>query len=318
MRKNFVTEVAKQSGIEQADLLEKDLILHQILTDLSQDEFFSNNFVFKGGTCLTKCYLGYYRFSEDIDFTWKDQAVFKGKSQSQIRRTLSKIIDETGAIFEAIANKRGLDFKCDKQNKHYVELGGSNKMCTFKMWYHSETLNVESFMKIQMNFVERLHFAPQKGTLSALPCKKSDELSFLFPEYSEYFQTISLEVYDIREILCEKVRSILTRKGFKARDFLDVYLICKKYDLKIEDLLEPIADKIRFVLDIYQKYQENFEAKTAVFATESFKWGEEKRFLLQDIDGKEFDKFLDNFMPFLKKSHQKSATLSGHHLKSDA
>jgi predicted nucleotidyltransferase component of viral defense system len=54
MRKDFVTEVARQSGVEQADLLEKDLILHQILADLSQDEFFSNNFVFKGGTCLTK------------------------------------------------------------------------------------------------------------------------------------------------------------------------------------------------------------------------------------------------------------------------
>ena len=60
MRKDFVTEVARQNGVEQADFLEKDLILHQILTDLSQDEFFSNNFVFKGGTCLTKCYLGYY------------------------------------------------------------------------------------------------------------------------------------------------------------------------------------------------------------------------------------------------------------------
>ncbi len=305
MRKDFVTEVAKQSGIEQADLLEKDLILHQILTALSQDEFFSNNFVFKGGTCLTKCYLGYYRFSEDIDFTWKDQTVFEDKSQSQIRRTLSKTINETGAIFEAIANKHVLDFKCDKQNKHYVELGGSNKMCTFKLWYHAETLNVESFMKIQMNFVERLHFAPQKGMLSALSCKKSDELSFLFPEYAEYFQTTSLYIYDTREILCEKVRSILTREGFKARDFLDVYLLCKKYNLKLEDLFEPIVDKIRFVLGIYQKYKENFEAKKAVFALEPFRWGEEKRLLLQEIDGKEFDKFLGNFQPFLKKVIEK-------------
>ena len=46
MRADFVTEVARQNGIEQVDLIEKDLILHQILTDLSQNEFFSNNFVF--------------------------------------------------------------------------------------------------------------------------------------------------------------------------------------------------------------------------------------------------------------------------------
>jgi predicted nucleotidyltransferase component of viral defense system len=305
MRRDFVTEVAKQSGIEQADLLEKDLILHQMLTDLSQNEFFSNNFVFKGGTCLTKCYLGYYRFSEDIDFTWKEQAVFEGKTQMDVRRLLSGTIDKVGLIFEEIAKKRTLDFKCEKQNRHYVELGGSNKICTFKIWYQAETLNVESFVKVQMNFVERLIFAPQKGKLNALKCGQSDELSFLFPEYAEYCLPISLYVYDVQEILCEKVRSILTREGFKARDFLDVYLICKKYDLKLEDLLEPIVDKIRFALGIYQKYKENFETKKAVVASEPFRWGEEKRLLLQEIDGQEFDKFLNNFQPFLKKVIEK-------------
>jgi predicted nucleotidyltransferase component of viral defense system len=305
MRKDFVNEVAKQNGVEQPDLLEKDLILHQILTDLSQNEFFSNNFIFKGGTCLTKGYLGYYRFSEDIDFTWKDQAVFEDKSQMKIRRLLSETIDKVGVIFEEIAKKRELDFRCDKQNKHYVELGGSNKMCTFKIWYHAETLNTESFMKVQMNFVEKLHFAPQKGKLSALPCEQSEELAFLFPECSEYFQTIDMYVYDTREILCEKVRSILTRAGFKARDFLDVYLICKKYDLALEELLEPTVDKVRFVLGIYKKYQENFEAKKAVLASEPFRWGEEKRLLLQAIDEEEFAKFLDNFKLFLKKVIEK-------------
>jgi len=300
MRKDFVAVVAKQNAIEQTDMLEKDLILHQILTDLSQSEFFLNNFIFKGGTCLTKCYLGYYRFSEDIDFTWKNQTIFEDKSQMQIRRLLSETIDKVGLIFEGIAKKRALDFKCDKQDRHYVELGGSNKICTFKIWYHAETLNVESFVKVQMNFVEKLCFTPQKGTLSALPCKENDELLFLFPEYAEYFQTINLWVYNTREIICEKVRSILTREGFKARDFLDVYLICKKYNLKLEDLREPIIDKVSFVLGIYQKYQENFEAKKTVLASETFRGGEEKRLLLQEIDAEEFDKFLSSFQPFLK------------------
>ncbi|NLB76573.1 MAG: nucleotidyl transferase AbiEii/AbiGii toxin family protein, partial [Crenarchaeota archaeon] len=295
MRADFVTEVARQNGIEQVDLIEKDLILHQILTDLSQNEFFSNNFVFKGGTCLTKCYLGYYRFSEDIDFTWKDQAVFECKSQMNIRRLLSEVIDKAGGIFEGVAKKRVLDFKCEKHNRHYVELGGSNKMCTFKIWYHAETLNVESFVKVQMNFVEKLIFAPQKSKLSALQCKQSSELSFLFPEYSEYCQTISFNVYDTREILCEKVRSILTREGFKARDFLDVYLICKKYGLNLEDLVGPVVAKICFVLGIYKKYQENFEAKKTMLASEPFRWGEEKRLLLHKIDGEEFDEFLGQF-----------------------
>ena len=74
MRADFVNEVARTLEIKRTDLIEKDLILHQILTDLSQVKFFADAFLFKGGTSLIKCYFGYVRFSEDIDFTWKDQS----------------------------------------------------------------------------------------------------------------------------------------------------------------------------------------------------------------------------------------------------
>ncbi len=94
-RADFVNGLSQRLNIQRRDLIEKDVILHQLLLDLSEDEFFSANFVFKGGTCLIKCYFGYKRFSEDIDFTWKNQSVFQGVSQRQIRRRLSDTIDRT-------------------------------------------------------------------------------------------------------------------------------------------------------------------------------------------------------------------------------
>lgn len=57
MRKDFVNEVARSHKLKRADLIEKDLILHQVLLDLSKNKFFHDNFAFKGGTCLAKCYL---------------------------------------------------------------------------------------------------------------------------------------------------------------------------------------------------------------------------------------------------------------------
>ena len=147
MRKDFVNEVAKVQHVKRTDLIEKDLILHQVLFDLSKNPLFRENFAFKGGTCLSKCYLDYFRFSEDIDFTWKNQKIFEAKSQKQIRKHLSKIIDDIGEVFEQIAKKRGLDFKCEKANRNYVELGGGNKTCTFKVWYESEVLRRKSFLK---------------------------------------------------------------------------------------------------------------------------------------------------------------------------
>ena len=261
MRKDFVNEVGRIYKIERSDLIEKDLILHQILLDLSKDGFFSESFTFKGGTCLIKHYLGYYRFSEDLDFTWQDQKLFNGKSQNEIRRCLSKIIDKIGKLFEEISAKRGLDFKCEKHNRKFVELGGNNKFCTFKIWYISELLNRESFMKVQINFVEVLHFKTQRVELKSLLLKRNEELRLLFADYEEYMQKIPFDVYDVREILSEKVRSILTRKGIKARDFLDVYLVSKKYQIELEDMYGPIVDKTRFMLGFYEKYRKNFEAK---------------------------------------------------------
>ena len=61
---DFVTQLSPTLKIKRADMVERDVILHQILTDLSNDGFFSKNFLLKGGTCLIKYYLGYFRFSE--------------------------------------------------------------------------------------------------------------------------------------------------------------------------------------------------------------------------------------------------------------
>jgi predicted nucleotidyltransferase component of viral defense system len=54
MRADFVNEVAGLLDIKRKDLIEKDLILHLILLDLSGDKFFTTNLLFKGGTCLIK------------------------------------------------------------------------------------------------------------------------------------------------------------------------------------------------------------------------------------------------------------------------
>jgi predicted nucleotidyltransferase component of viral defense system len=303
VRADFVNEVARVLKISRRDLIEKDLILHQILAGLSQDNFFADNFLFKGGTCLIKCYFGYMRFSEDIDFTWKDQSAFSKMSGKKIRAQLSKVIDRTGEVFEAIAKKRGLDFKCVKSNTDYVELGGNDKTCTLKIWYDSEILRRRTFLKVQINFVETMCFAPKKGELSGLLTGKQEELEALFPEETaEYAKKIPFSVYDIREILCEKVRALLTREGTKARDFLDVYLIWKRFGIRPEDEEECIVSKIDFSLKLYAKYRSHLKQKVALLNSgKLFDWGTEKELLLSDIDEADFYKFLGGFEMFLKR-----------------
>lgn len=308
MRMDFVDAVSEQLGIERKDLVEKDLILHQILLDASEDRFFRENYLFKGGTCLIKCYLGYFRFSEDVDFTWKRQGQFGGVSQKEIRRRLSSVIDKTGKIFEQIAAKRGLDFKCDKRDRKYVELGGGDKTATFKMWYASEVLKHRTFLKVQMNFVEKMMFPTRERRAKSLLSGNFPELQRLFPsEYKEYSKQVRLEAYDLREIICEKIRALLMRRGVKARDFVDVYFMSKKQGIRTEQLEKEIVGKIAFMLDLYAKYRNNLDEKKKLLEEgHIFTWGDEKYLLLSEIKEKDFYLFLEDFTAFLHKIIEKT------------
>lgn len=300
--KPFIEEVGRLGDFPRLDLIEKDIMLHNILLTLSKDEFFSESFLFKGGTCLIKSYLGYFRFSEDIDFTWQNQKTFDGMSQSGIRKHLSDVIDKTGKVFEEIGKNQKLEFDIDKSNQKYVELGGSNKTATFKLWYNSEILDYPMFLKVQFNFVELLKFPKvENKLLSLLSDISSEELEKFFPkEYNKYSLAINFKTYDIREILCEKVRAILTRRGAKARDFVDVYLITNKLDEDILKYKTHIVEKTRFILDMYKKYRLNIMRKSALIKSKKiFEWGKEKELLLKDIDEMEFARFVGEFSDFL-------------------
>ena len=54
-------------------VVEKDYVLGWILAGINAHEELSESWVFKGGTCLKKCYFETYRFSEDLDFTLRDE-----------------------------------------------------------------------------------------------------------------------------------------------------------------------------------------------------------------------------------------------------
>lgn len=246
--------------------------------------------------------MGYLRFSEDIDFTWEDQSRFEGRSLGKIRKDLSGVIDDIGKIFEKIADKRGLDFKCEKNNTDYVLLGGSNRMCTFNVWYDSVVQKKKTFIKVQINFVEEMCTKSERGRLSSAIAKKDEEMSALFDEYEEYSTSIPFHVYGVKEILSEKVRALLTRKGIKARDFLDIYFIQKNLGIKVTGVEKCVIRKTNYTLNLYEKYRENFDAKKKLLAQNRiFDWGRERDLLISKIDEKDFNKFIKEFTGYLKE-----------------
>jgi predicted nucleotidyltransferase component of viral defense system len=55
------------------NVVEKDYFLGWVLAGINAHEELAESWLFKGGTCLKKCYFETYRFSEDLDFTLRNE-----------------------------------------------------------------------------------------------------------------------------------------------------------------------------------------------------------------------------------------------------
>ncbi len=293
---DFVQKIADETGISDLQLVEKDLYLQGLLLELAKSTYFAENYAFKGGTCLTKAYYGYYRFSEDLDFTWINQKAFENKSEKQVRKILSKEISALLEIIENAAKKLGLGFNSSKSNKKYVELGGSNKFATFKLWYKPATASSETFIKLQFNFVEKIFHQPQTCRIKAIAPKHEKELELEYPGlFKLATKSPQLLVYDLREIAAEKIRALLTRRGFKARDLADLYVLSKK-GITISSVKTEAVEKTIFMLK-YLKYAENLASKK--FAETISPEDEQKIFLIPQGEG--FKKFAEKTLAQLNE-----------------
>ena len=298
INKEMTDFISKRLNIANRDLIEKEIIITKMLFYLMQNKSFSQNYAFKGGTCLTKCYLGYHRFSEDMDFTYLNQKDFVGKSKNKLRETMSEKIDKLGKLIEAISKKLDLDFKIEKDNKRYFQFGGSNAFVTFKIWYNSLELGKETFVKIQVNHIEKLNYPIKELNANFIvPKNLEKDFSFIAGEDADILlKPLKIKVYDLREVLIEKVRAILTRRGIKARDFVDVFLIIKGNKLNLNDFKKEIIEKISDMLK-FEKYNQNIKNKETQLK-EDLILGEEEALMLIPID-KGFPKFLKEFNLFL-------------------
>ena len=61
--KDEILSVANDTGLTPA-IVEKDFVLGWLLAAINANTILSSSWVFKGGTCLKKCYFETYRFSD--------------------------------------------------------------------------------------------------------------------------------------------------------------------------------------------------------------------------------------------------------------
>jgi predicted nucleotidyltransferase component of viral defense system len=83
-----------------AEVVEKDYVLGWMLAGLAQHPEIAATWVFKGGTCLKKCIMETYRFSEDLDFTLLATAVYDADGiGDQLKEVAASVTELCGIQF---------------------------------------------------------------------------------------------------------------------------------------------------------------------------------------------------------------------------
>ena len=80
------------------DVIEKDYLLGWLLAAISNEPELAQTWIFKGGTCLRKCYYETYRFSEDLDFTVVDGGPEDPEQLVAIFRRISSWLLESSGV----------------------------------------------------------------------------------------------------------------------------------------------------------------------------------------------------------------------------
>ena len=83
--------------------IDKDWVLGHFLNAMYSFEEIKDNFIFKGGTALKKCYFNNYRFSEDLDFTLLDKNFVV--DEKFIQKVIKKTIEASGIRFHLFKQK---------------------------------------------------------------------------------------------------------------------------------------------------------------------------------------------------------------------
>lgn len=187
--------------------------------------------VFKGGTCLYKCY-GFPRFSEDLDFDILAGKLSKRNIDLLFNKHLTNMLKEifgfANIYFRIKENPAGFNVHADIRGPTFSQ---THQPCHIKFDLSSRKRLIYDTKEVKHN-------------------------ASLFLNHFNVEGTIFLKVVDPKEIFAEKIIVILDKNFIfgqrdEARDLLDIYfLLLKRYTCKLKDIKEKLPSNKKDVFTL--------------------------------------------------------------------
>jgi predicted nucleotidyltransferase component of viral defense system len=210
-----IRKLAKEWNLPE-ETIEKDYLLGWVLWGIANNQVLKRVWIFRGGTCIKKCYVNTHRYSEDLDFTVLPRGPYRP--------------DELTAIFNDILpivnSYSGIDFKVREPKFELLPHGRSTQG---KIYFRGPR-QTPTPISVKLDIVagEQVVRPP---VLRPISHPYSDEM----PSENNVY------CYNLEEIFAEKIRAMMERS--RPRDLYDIIYLYRRSDLHAEPHL------IRLVLE---------------------------------------------------------------------
>lgn len=215
--------------------IEKDYVISWVICAIANNRFLKANLVFKGGTVLKKVYFPDYRFSEDLDFTYRGLNFDSEAIKAAFDELIEWVYDESRISLSI-------------RNETLHETGNFN----FYIAYTGPLGGAGSRKDIKVDI-------------------SSDELIYNLPEekriihtYSDLEEGYNIFCYSLGEVIAEKMRSIMQRTA--PRDIYDLWYLFEVEGQNIEDHVFAFQEKAKYKGYDPSELIKVIEQKTKTFA----------------------------------------------------
>ena len=203
----------------RVDMIEKDYVLGWMLAGIFAHPVLGPAWVFKGGTCLKKCFVETYRLSEDLDFTVEDAGQLDGAFLAESLQEIADWMYYHSGVDISAQNPR---FSAYRNPRGRLQIEG-------RVYYRGPMQPRGSLPRVKLDLIvdEKMVHRPVERAIAH--------------PYSDRSETdMSAQAYPLPELLGEKIRALGERA--RPRDLYDVISLFRREDLR------PDAAAIHHVL----------------------------------------------------------------------
>lgn len=223
-----IATIAEQAGVAKA-VVDKDWVLGHFVAAMYSEPEIKQNLIFKGGTCLRKCWFPDYRFSEDLDFTSRSEDF--ELTERHIKDICEKL-DDYAKIKTHIVSLKPIVFQDNKVGYDAI----------VKYWGADHPRNEapapperwQTKIKVEVIRYEQMVFEAAEKILS-------------HPYSDKLMQVGAVPCYKIEEVLSEKIRALIQRSYTAPRDFYDIWYLSRNVpDLDWKSIVKAFHVKMQY------------------------------------------------------------------------